>query len=433
VKSDGTLRIVPTPGSCKRTEVLFSWNVQGPPGDIDQPQNITVNCAVDTVAGTLERAGDGVARLDISIQKFCNESVSVSRSNVTLRALTSDAGVRDITLDGAHGIQLTDLTLSQTLLATNGAAFVASNLKVTNSATPVLVEDSATGRLDEPVLTDCTEACIKVNDGGSLNVNYGTLQGHDKNTGIGLIVENGGSIDLTGTAISNSMWGLDVIFGGSADVRWATIEGCGGGIIASGVVRVEDTIIQNNFGNGGLNVQPGGYAEIAKSKVIDNTGGGAGSSGGVLRISDTDILRNGGGGFGADLGGYVLMWGSRVIGNGDGSTSRGATLQILDTVISNNRGRGIEARNASTVLLAGTTVQDNEGDGIWLGDVSFLEVSTAAPGGPLTVVTGNAGYGLYCSPAPSVAQYKVYSESLTVSGNAGNDPEKQIKCVPAAN
>jgi hypothetical protein len=98
-------------------------------------------------------------------------------------------------------------------------------------------------------------------------------------------------------------------------------------------------------------------------------------------------------------------------------------------VISHNGGRGIEARNASTVLLVDSTVDHNEGDGIWLGDVSFLEVSPGGSGTPQTLVTNNAGYGLYCSPAPSVAQYMVYSDALYVSGNTTD----QISCVQAKN
>ena len=110
VKLDGTTRIVPTPDSCKKSEVLLSWNVQGPqgpPGDIGQPFNLSVDCAQSqSVSGALAGAGEGVANVTVNIAGFCHEDVGITRSNVTLRAVSDGDGVRSITLDGAHRIRM---------------------------------------------------------------------------------------------------------------------------------------------------------------------------------------------------------------------------------------------------------------------------------------------------------------------------------------
>jgi len=173
-----------------------------------------------------------------------------------------------------------------------------------------------------------------------------------------------------------------------------------------------NTIIRNNSGIG-IAVQKGGTAEISGGEIVAN-GGGANTNGSALTINGTTISENLGVGIGVEHGGAAFITGSEISKNGSGASTIGGSLIIMDTIISANKGRGIEARNVSTVQLWNSTVEDNQGDGIWLGDVSLLEIS----GVSRMSITTRVGPVLF--PEPAVAHCKD-CQNLTFSENESGD------------
>ncbi len=185
----------------------------------------------------------------------------------------------------------------------------------------------------------------------------------------------------------------------------------GPGVYARGPVTLFQTTVRDNT-DAGIFAGPGGSIEVLGGEITSNGGTGAGTNGGVLRLDGAIISGNVGTGIGVGYGGSAFLNGCTIGSNGSGAFAIGGTLVVENTTISSNAGRGIEARNVSTVKLGSSTVAFNQGDGILLDDVSFMEVS-----GGMTHVTNNSGWGLSCSPEPALAHCKVYSSSLSVSDN----------------
>jgi hypothetical protein len=84
-------------------------------------------------------------------------------------------------------------------------------------------------------------------------------------------------------------------------------------------------------------------------------------------------------------------------------------------VIEGNGGMGVFVTGGSLVQAFDATIQNNQGSGIHLADTSLA-------GGTLTdkpIITGNAGWGVFCDAPPAVAQVRLPGlPAATILGNA---------------
>jgi hypothetical protein len=337
----------------------------GPTGGRDQPFGINVNCDGEgSVIAALNQAGTRVATTTININGFCNEEVFLWQSNVTFHANSSGAGFGYLHLYGAHGVRLENLRLARGLEATGGATFVAENLQVDQpDRTNVSLQDGASGSLINPTLTNCYGApCAEAQAGAHLSVSGGKVDT--------ILVTDGGMVNITETLIQG---GLGVDSGGSAYVDRATIEMASGpGVYARGAITLNRTLIRNNAL--GIAIDVGGSVDIRdESKILGNAGVGIEIYPGGLALIDACEISDNGRGVRATSGAFI----ARV------------------SKISSNKGRGIEARGTSTIKLTDSTVESNQGDGIWLEDLSFLDVSEGMTYS--AKVRSNTGWGLHCS------------------------------------
>jgi hypothetical protein len=200
----------------------------------------------------------------------------------------------------------------------------------------------------------------------------------------------GGSTDIYGTLIQGFGGpGLGVDSGGSAYTDGVTIEGSGLGVYAKGTVTLNNTTIRNNT-TGGISVAPGGILDIrAGTKILEN--GWAGIDvlpSGIAHITDSEISHNGRGIFA--IAGALIVHG---------------------THISYNNGWGIAARSTSTLSISDSWIEGNQGDGIWLEDLTFMET-----GGEAIHINNNGGAALDCPPGPINQQYTDYAP-INMTGN----------------
>jgi hypothetical protein len=152
----------------------------------------------------------------------------------------------------------------------------------------------------------------------------------------------------------------------------------------------------------------GGMARMVGGTVEQNTGEGV-AVGGYLHAEGTVIRDNFWMGV-AVMGGMVSIQGGEVSGNGTGVFSAASVVYLTGSTVRGNRFAGVALENGSSLLVGETTIVDNQGDGIWLGDVS-VAIGSAD-------LTGNQGWGLRCEPAPAVAQYRgTFNASNNTAGN----------------
>lgn len=336
-----------------------------------RPLFLSVNCANgETVHDALEAAGDRAAAVMIEVSGFCAEDATIRRSNTTVRAVGAGDGLRSLALDGGHGIRLEGLTLTGGgLVATHGASFLANDLAILESVGPSLsVMNGSTGELWAPRIQRGQGGWgVWAYGGSSLALTGGLIQGSDESTGC---VVQGSSLVLVDTLVRGHNRGI-----------W----------LESGVVMVSGGAVEDNANIGIL------------------------VGAGTLETYDATIRDNGWAGLVVEPGGSAQLSGGSVNANGSGIGTRGGVVGLRGVSVQGNRGLGIEARNSANLLLFGTTVADNLGSGISLGDVSFAEFS-----GDPVVVTGNGGWGFRCDPSPAVAQYRDYG-ALSASGNFEGD------------
>lgn len=333
-----------------------------------QPDTLTVDCGGgESIQSTLDEiVGWRAAPVTILVSGFCDEDVYLTQSNIAFlpAAGSTGTGFGFLSISGAHGIRVGSLRLARGLEVGSGGSFEAWEILVDSpQAVNVTVFESSFGRLSNPTLTNCGIACIEVRSGANLRLDGGTLGG---TAGQGVVINDGGSIDIVGTEFRGLRSGIGIAKSGSAYIQDATIEELSETAIAvSGHVNLVNTQITNNSA-GAVEVRPGGSANIE---------------------------------------------GGTITGNGWGITARKGVLEIVNTTISGNSGPGIAVYLASSVSLFNARIENNIGDGVNLGDLSIMEVS----GGP-TLVNGNTGYGVRCSQgAPAAAQY-------IDSGTSSGDP-----------
>jgi hypothetical protein len=383
-EGNGLLRITDNAGQCLPSEYpikLYSEQIV--------PNVITVNCeAGETVTDALAQA-PVTGHLTINIIGVCQESVTITRDDITLQGDSPGAGLQSssdvplLLLDGARRVLINQLTLTggnHGLFAHSGASFHAYDLHVQNNThyAGIHITMEASGRISNSIIEG---SGIVTWGSGSLYVFGGEVRNSDM---FGVQASGGSYINLDG--------GFRVV--GSR--HHAVFAGGGGSI------DVHSAIIEDNLSAGVWAMDGSNIGIIGNNTRIENNNGGvvAWSASSVSIAFGAQVINNQGHGVQADYGGNI-------------SVSDGA-------VINNNSGAGLSLSGGSAARIHGSYIVDNEWNGIYLNDISVASFGLDDP----NQITGNGGHGIECqTAAPAVAQ--ITGNPGDVSGNA-LDP--QINC-----
>ena len=390
-KSDGTIRIVLSTDSCKKSESPLSWNMQGPPGEEGNPGqagpvgpagpqgpagpagepaplDVTVNCgAGETVNGALAQAVNRFA-VRITIDGVCEEMVMINRNNVTLVGASPGDGLkapssttRPLGTVGAQHVTLRQLTLQggiEGLLVNSGSAVWGDNVHIIGAQWGLVIRDG-TVHLQNSTIENSVANNVNVTPGGQLTLWSST-------------VRNGGHMGLAVT-------------GGSAQLWQVTVE---------------------DHTGSGLSASDGGHLEVGNSQITGNTKSGIFLRGGNLNVGHSTIANN------AEA----------------GITTAGGTVDLQEAIIENNEYDGIHAVLGSRISLeSGTKIRGNSGSGIRLEDTSVVGADSTTG----IEITQNRGTGIFCGPAPAVAQIvRYFSQGFSINGTHvfGNLGPYQINC-----
>ena len=238
---------------------------------------------------------------------------------------------------------------------------------------------------DSPNIT-AVHGGVQVNAGGRLYLNTGSvIENNRAATGGGVQVQNGGTLII----------GTPIIEGGVISNNFATGNGGGVFVAASGTFQMRSGAIRGNEGTngGGVNIEPGVFTMYG-GVIEGNTARG---QGGGMRISGANVNLNGGAiqnntavttGGGVHLATNVLnrLWihtGAIISGNNSGT-----------------HGGGINTSGGRTYLLGGTisgnwTSGNGNGGGVNLlpagGSVPVFIMEDGIISGNWTSGTGNGG------------------------------------------
>ncbi len=328
-----------------------------------EPLTLDVDCgAGDTVADALDLAAGRTGPVTIRIQGVCHENVLISRSDITLEAAGPGDGF------GATG---------------------------------------APGRLVEVV--------------GAHGVHFGQLTfslGVDE---VGIRASDGAQVSAVGLVMANGANGIEVLEGcvglvDSSDIRNMSSHG----ILARGahlILRasaVEDNLLGVSVSGGTLHVVGGSItgqglwgvsvleqasATLIGTHVDDNlvglflTGGATASLGSGARLHNNTAEG-------------ARVWEDSILFLGTGA------------LVEDSGSHGVAVRGGSLVVPIQSTIRNNGGSGIYLTDTS-LAGSRGSGNDP--EISGNSGWGVFCEPAPAVAQIQQpgYAAASVFNNGAG--------------
>ena len=333
--------------------------------------NFTVNCgAGETVNAALNKGLDRSGRLFITIRGVCNESVTINRDDVILMGESPGDGLA----------------------------------VATTSSYP-----------------------LGIAGGQRVQLRQLTLQGG----GYGLLVSQGAAMTGEGLRITGAHEGLS-IWDGTVRLSHSVIEDSAGanvGVGPGGTLFLSDSTVQDAASYGGIQVA-GGSVWLDHSTVQGNKGPGKAGLGimqGHVRITNSTITDNG---IGIWLhGGGVRIEASDISGNGDhGIALTSGTAQTMGVTLADNAKSGIFAMTGSRVIVDDwTTIRGNGEHGIWLRDTSVVGGHNPAN----TRITLNTRYGIFCDPAPAVAQIQAHFSGTGFILNGTNvmgNLQGQISC-----
>ncbi|MBM4460548.1 MAG: right-handed parallel beta-helix repeat-containing protein [Chloroflexi bacterium] len=250
----------------------------------------------------------------------------------------------------------------------------------------------------------------------------------------GIIEDNGTAAEASAAAPAapnatsgNGLWSLH----GGITLRNGVVQrNAGAGILAQRNVRIENSTVISNTGdgirtegsvlaagdggslvqlNGGHGIYAGGFVQLEPGIVADRNAGDGVRSAGSYVIAQA-LSASGNGGYGVHAATDVTMWGGQVCSNAQGGVSAGGTATLQQVNLCANGGDGLQIGANSTggaggessgpigtmgqdsnrvgaSLMAQCSVSGNGRDGIRYGGGAGLTVTG-------TNVAGNAGLGV---------------------------------------
>lgn len=309
-----------------------------------QPLTLEVDCgAGETVGAALAATAAHGGPLTLLIRGVCDEHVRLDRDDVTLRGTLPGAGFSStgvvgplVEIAGARRIRVLELTFS-----------------------PGPTEQAIRAAGGAQALVDTVEI-----DGGQS----------------GVLVNTGSVMELRGAEISN-------------------VVEMGIGVNNSHLVVV-NTVIRDS--GTGLSVNTGTAQALGVTSANHDAWGFSVSANGSLQLVDSEAHGN--------AVGLFLTAGAEALvgGNSRLHDNRGAGIRVWEqsvlflgggSVVEDNGSHGVLVWAGSLVVPTATTIQNNGGSGIYLGDTSLAGVRSPDP-----TITANAGWGIFCEGAPAVAQ-----------------------------
>jgi hypothetical protein len=346
-------------------------------------KTVTVDCSRgDTIVKALDQGAQLVV-----VRGTCNESVSISRDDVTLRgeggAINGpDAQVDTLTVM-ANRVTIQELAVGggrNGITGIGAATFVVRNTTVQSTGrTGILYTNGSSGLLDgctvrfnprDGVVVETASAAI-INSNISQNLRGGIFVGTGGAARIGVDPRN----QAAGNAISqNGATGITVVDGGQALIGMNEISGNG-------------TDPNTTSGRFGIFVG-GGNVDLAGGNVISGH-----PHQGILARSSTLVIGN----TALGISGVNTISNNGSQGNVGGIFAiLGSSLLLRDAVISNNFGSGLILTLRSQAQMSNTTVENNSFNGV------FLQLGSALlPSTPASTVSGNGGFGVECIDSES--------------------------------
>jgi parallel beta-helix repeat protein len=371
-----------------------------------EPRIVQVNCSNGkTLARALERGNEDRPLL-VLVQGVCNETVTVERTDVTLRgeagaAINGPDPALDALTIRADRVAIENLVVSggRNGIVASGAgnAVIRGTTVQSTGRTGILVLWGSGAIIDastvqsnprDGVSTEGSQVTL-MNSTVRQNARIGVLIGTNTSGRIGLDPAN----EAAGNTITqNGASGLSVTAGGSA-------------LIGNNSITFNGADPASTAGRAGISVT-GASADILGGNTVDNNAG----QGIFMRGSSVTI----------GSAGFPFTGVNTIAGNGSptaqGGVSAflGSSLVIRDAVINGNQGLGVVLSTRSVAQIFNTQIQGTVSTGPGTGDgIRLVLGSSLLPTSPPSVVTGNAGAGLTCFGDSAVA-------NTTLLGSAGN-------------
>ncbi len=380
--SSGELKLVSPGTACAKNWALVQWNTIGPPGPVD----VTVDCgAGQTITQALQ--GISGSPLTVTVRGTCNENVTITRNDVTLRGESPTATITGsnpasdtIRIDGAQRVLLDTLIVNggrDGVGGTRGASFTVLGSTIQHAGNyGIMVGENSQAAIDDNLVENSAIDGIRVIGNSSANITNSTVRWSGQ---FGINIQEGSSarIGFTyaqgrggNTIEGNSRDGIQVYMTSSAVLYGNTIQGnctlndgnCQGtsAHFSSLLFLNSGNTISNNNGPGiylkysSLRASGGwGLPYIGPNAITSNTGGGifAHENSEVdlrdgITITDNNNLSGAWSGFGISL-------------------DYGTRLRMRNTAVSSNAQGGIAVRRGSSARFdSGSSVTNNQGFGL---------------------------------------------------------------------
>ena len=349
-----------------------------------QPQSFTVDCSKgQTIAAALDR-GDERKPLVLTVQGTCNESVTISRDDVTLQGDPKLGGAVNGPAANASTINIIANRVTIDRLTVTGGGHGVSvhgafNAVIRNS---VIQNNGQNGifvlvghaRIDGSTIQYAGSHGVSL-QGGNVLLSNNLIQ---YNAVAGVHLEQSSTVNAVGNTVSyNGSNGAELRTNSQGTFTANTINGNG--------TRPATEAGSRN----GIHVRYS-HASIADgNNIAYNAVGGVASYASVVEVLNSAITGNVVNGLSATLGSSLSVTGSTISGNG----ATGVLVQL----------------NSSIIIQGGAMIQGNNGNGIELVRASTLQLS-----GQTTQATGNVGFGLECQdPESSVANFNLLNGTVS--------------------
>ena len=363
-------------------------------------KTVTVDC---NRGDTIVKALDQGAQL-VVVRGTCNESVSISRDDVTLRGeggaingpdpnvdtltvMANRVTIQEISVGGGRngitGIGAAILVIRDTTVQSTGR----SGIVYSNGSSGMV--DRCTVRFNprDGVVIETASAAV-INSNISQNLRGGIFVGTGGAARIDLDPRNNAAGN---TVNQNGATGVTVVDGGQALMGMNEINGNG-------------TDPNTTSGRFGIFVGGGNVDLIGGNTISGHPAQGIFARSGTLVIGNTAV------GISSV---NTIAGNSTAAPTGGIFATLGSSLTIRDAMITHNAGPGLALSLRSQGQLFSSTIQNNSGDGIVLSFGSAL-----LPLPPTTTVSGNAGFGIQCTD-PESSVVNTSPPAMLFSGNGG--------------
>ena len=255
----------------------------------------------DATPATISNLVEGAA-ITPNGTSFETDDTVILKDGVYVYGIKEPEITNSLDFSANNSIKLGADTKTGSVTLTNGSYVLDLNGKtVTGTAAPYItvgsgatltIRDSAGGGKNQGVTA--TNAMLKVNAGGKLVLESGTLTGHDNGNKVGGAIYNAGTVEMTGGAIA----GNTAKYGGAILIDKGSVTNISGGIITDN---------RATYRGGALSTPDATVADEALQPVVNISGGSitgnrAGDNSATFYIYTSKVTISGGTmGFGGKL------------------------------------------------------------------------------------------------------------------------------------